>query len=274
MNKASPARLARAGSVCGFRRWPARRIASDNTQTAPSHHAPMLVHKLDWGTRKDRLPETIEETFTDCRMPRQHHRHLKRTNMLERLNEDIKQRTYVAEFPNAESCLRPMRHSPSKPSNWVTGALPSVSRERSCTNGPQHFDGRHPRSSPRQVWIDRMLLKEGIESHLVDPASIATSRRWWQAKTDSVDRVDRTPLASRRPNRGREIDHQAGHPISSTGGSSGCAPLSILSIGRGRNCRRTVPLPPPPFRCPAKGRRTRFGGRRKVLKTSFAALGR
>src|ERR1700693_2944443 len=29
-----------------------------------------------------------------CRFPRQHHKHLKSTNMLERLNEEIKRRTY------------------------------------------------------------------------------------------------------------------------------------------------------------------------------------
>src|SRR6202140_805296 len=37
-------------------------------------------------------------------------------------------------------------------------------------------------------WIDRVLQNEGIESHVVDPASIATSRRRRRAKTDSIDR--------------------------------------------------------------------------------------
>jgi transposase len=36
-------------------------------------------------------------------------------------------------------------------------------------------------------WIDRVLQKEGIESHVVDPASIATSRRRRRAKTDKID---------------------------------------------------------------------------------------
>ena len=36
-------------------------------------------------------------------------------------------------------------------------------------------------------WIDRVLRKEGIESHVVDPASIATSRRRRRAKTDRID---------------------------------------------------------------------------------------
>src|ERR671938_572233 len=34
-------------------------------------------------------------------------------------------------------------------------------------------------------WIHRVLQREGIESHVVDPASIATSRR--RAKTDKID---------------------------------------------------------------------------------------
>lgn len=36
-------------------------------------------------------------------------------------------------------------------------------------------------------WIDRVLQKEGFESHVVDPASIATSRRRRRAKTDKID---------------------------------------------------------------------------------------
>src|SRR6187455_3668109 len=36
-------------------------------------------------------------------------------------------------------------------------------------------------------WIDRVLRNEGIESHVVDPASIATSRRRRRAKTDGID---------------------------------------------------------------------------------------
>lgn len=36
-------------------------------------------------------------------------------------------------------------------------------------------------------WIHRMLQAEGIENHVVDPASIATSRRRRRAKTDRLD---------------------------------------------------------------------------------------
>ena len=49
-------------------------------------------------------------------------------------------------------------------------------------------------------WIHRVLLKEGIESHVVDPASIATSRRRRRAKTDRIDgeALLRTLLAYKR----------------------------------------------------------------------------
>lgn len=36
-------------------------------------------------------------------------------------------------------------------------------------------------------WIHRALVADGIESHVVDPASIATSRRRRRAKTDKID---------------------------------------------------------------------------------------
>ena len=56
------------------------------------------------------VEDNIEETLTFYRLPRQHHKHLKSTNMLERLNEEIKRRTHVVRiFPNAESCLRLVR---------------------------------------------------------------------------------------------------------------------------------------------------------------------
>ncbi len=67
-----------------------------------------------WAPRYPRLTQwvedTIEETFTFFRLPRQHHKHMKSTNMLERLNEEIRRRTYVVRiFPNTDSCLRLVR---------------------------------------------------------------------------------------------------------------------------------------------------------------------
>lgn len=56
------------------------------------------------------VEENIEETLTYYRLPLAHHRHMKSTNMLERLNQEIKRRTHVVRiFPNGESCLRLVR---------------------------------------------------------------------------------------------------------------------------------------------------------------------
>jgi putative transposase len=67
-----------------------------------------------WAGKYPKLVDWVEtnigETLTFYRLPRQHHKHLKSTNMLERLNEEIKRRTRVVRiFPNAESCLRLVR---------------------------------------------------------------------------------------------------------------------------------------------------------------------
>jgi putative transposase len=54
--------------------------------------------------------DNIEETLTYYRLPLAHHKHMKSTNMLERLNQELKRRTHVARiFPSAESCLRLVR---------------------------------------------------------------------------------------------------------------------------------------------------------------------
>jgi len=67
-----------------------------------------------WQTRYPKLcdwVEThIEETWTYYRLPRVHHKHMKSTNMLERVNQEIRRRTQVVRiFPSAESCLHLVR---------------------------------------------------------------------------------------------------------------------------------------------------------------------
>ena len=69
---------------------------------------------VKWGKRYAKLcawvEENIEETFSFYRLPRQHHKNLKSTNMLERLMEELKRRTLVVRiFPNAAACLRLVR---------------------------------------------------------------------------------------------------------------------------------------------------------------------
>jgi putative transposase len=56
------------------------------------------------------VEDNIEETLTFYRLPLAHHKHMKSTNMPERLNQEIKRRTHVVRiFPNAASCLRLVR---------------------------------------------------------------------------------------------------------------------------------------------------------------------
>jgi transposase-like protein len=58
----------------------------------------------------DWVEANIEETFTFYQLPVEHHKHLKSTNLIERVNEEIKRRTLVVRiFPNAASCLRLVR---------------------------------------------------------------------------------------------------------------------------------------------------------------------
>jgi putative transposase len=69
----------------------------------------------------DWVEQNIEETLSFYKLPRQHHKHMKSTNMLERLNEEIKRRTYVVRiFPNRESCLRLIRALATEMhENWI-----------------------------------------------------------------------------------------------------------------------------------------------------------
>lgn len=69
----------------------------------------------------DWVEEHIEETLTYYRLPHQHHKHMKSTNMLERINEEIKRRTRVIRiFPNEASCLRLVRAlTVETHENWI-----------------------------------------------------------------------------------------------------------------------------------------------------------
>jgi len=69
------------------------------------------------------LEENIEETLTVFDFPKSHLRRIRTSNVLERLNQEIRRRTRVARlFPNEASCLRLVtavlveHHE-----NWVTG---------------------------------------------------------------------------------------------------------------------------------------------------------
>src|SRR5512132_3493695 len=78
-----------------------------------------------WAAQYPRLCDwvegNIEETLTFYRLPRQHHKNLKSTNLLERLNEEIKRRTLVVRiFPNIAACLRLVRAlAVEMHENWI-----------------------------------------------------------------------------------------------------------------------------------------------------------
>jgi putative transposase len=67
------------------------------------------------------VEDNIEEMRTFYWLPLAHHKHMKSTNMLERLNQEIKRRTHVVRiFPNAASCLRLVRAlSVEAHENWL-----------------------------------------------------------------------------------------------------------------------------------------------------------
>lgn len=74
----------------------------------------VAVWLAKWSARYPKLcswvEENIPETLSFYRLPRQHHKHLKSSNMLERLMEEFKRRTLIVRiFPNTASCLRLIR---------------------------------------------------------------------------------------------------------------------------------------------------------------------
>lgn len=83
---------------------------------------------LKWAPKYAKLcrwvEENIAQTWAFYRLPREHHKHLKSTNMLERLNQELKRRTHVVRiFPNEASCLRLVRALASEQDEeWLDGA--------------------------------------------------------------------------------------------------------------------------------------------------------
>lgn len=69
----------------------------------------------------DWVEENIEEPLSFYRLPRQHHKNLKSTNLLERLREESKRRTLLVRiFPNVAACLRLIRARAAQVhENWI-----------------------------------------------------------------------------------------------------------------------------------------------------------
>lgn len=80
-----------------------------------------------WGGKYPKLcdwvEDSIEETLTFFALPREHRKHMRSTNLLERFNEEIKRRTnLVRSFPNPASCLRLARAlGVEQHEEWVEG---------------------------------------------------------------------------------------------------------------------------------------------------------
>ena len=70
------------------------------------------------------VEENIDETLTFYRLPRQHHKHLKSTNMLERLNEEIRRRTHVVRIsPMARAACGWCGHWRSRPTRTGSSSI-------------------------------------------------------------------------------------------------------------------------------------------------------
>jgi len=83
-------------------------------RTVEEARADLAVWLAKWTAKYPKLcvwiEESIDETWSFYALPATHRKHLKSTNMLERLNEEFKRRTHIVRiFPNAKSCLRLIR---------------------------------------------------------------------------------------------------------------------------------------------------------------------
>ena len=80
---------------------PDKATAEQYLQTAIQKYALTAPRLSAW------LEENLAEGFTVFDFPLEHHRSIRTTNSLERINNEIRRRTRVAGvFPNANSCLR------------------------------------------------------------------------------------------------------------------------------------------------------------------------
>jgi putative transposase len=79
-------------------------------RSATRHHPWLNKWQRKYAKLCSWVEENIDETLTYYRLSLAHHKHIKSTNMLERLNREIKRRTHVVRiFPNEASCLRLVR---------------------------------------------------------------------------------------------------------------------------------------------------------------------
>ena len=106
------------------------------------------------------VEDNIDETLTFYRLPRQHHKHLKSTNMLERLNEEIKRlwsdnldgTAYCLTrecSPAIERCLTMFAPGASSRSARIRAPFSRLLISAACCCGPCGVVGDAPASSKR-----------------------------------------------------------------------------------------------------------------------------
>ena len=87
------------------------------------------------------VEENIEETLSYYRLPLPHHKHMKSTNMLERLNQEIKRRTHVVRYPHTggdeHRLERGAQHIPPQPPARPSAIKPSWSPGFGLPNRPR-----------------------------------------------------------------------------------------------------------------------------------------
>ncbi len=114
-----------------------------------------------WETKYPKLCEWVEEnigeTLTFYRLPLQHHKHMKSTNMLERFNEEIKRRTRVVRiFPNAASCLRLIRALAAEThEDWLEASrylnMDLLKEQKKLTAEPRSLRSRRRAAAPGRL---------------------------------------------------------------------------------------------------------------------------
>lgn len=106
---------------------------------------------IDKESVADWIDEHVEESLVILALPREHHRQMKSTNMLERLNQELKRRSRcVRIFPNVESCLR------------LLGALCQETSEEWANNGLQYPLGEDKNKIPKEFRTDEWWKKRGL----------------------------------------------------------------------------------------------------------------
>ena len=86
----------------------------------------------------DWVENDIEETLSFYRLPRQRHKRVKSSHVLERIDEEIERRTHVVRiFPNGDNCLRMIRALAIETHDNWTEATGNKGRRRCKTRRPE-----------------------------------------------------------------------------------------------------------------------------------------